>query len=447
VRKSLTSLILFLSFLAGCTPSAPVLPTPTPEPAPTLVPTPRPNSLYVNPGQSLGPISPLVYGSNYGPWAAVPAARLTEAEASGVTVLRFPGGEWGDRNDLKPYQIDAFMAFCQRLNATATINIRTMKGTPEAAAELVRYVNLERKYGIRYWAIGNEPQFYEAALGEPYGVDRFNREFRTLAAAMKAVDPGIQIIGPELTNFGPDPEKNPKDSTGKDWMIEFLRANGDIVDVVSIHRYPFPANNFAPARTMDDLRQDTAHWDPTLQYLRSLIQEETGRELPIAVTEANSDWTKANGGEATPDSFYNAIWWADSLGRMIRERVILVNHWILAYASGGWGLVAPAGPRPTYYVYQVYKNFGEELLYSASDVADVSIYAARRKDGALTLMVINLADSPQRVTLDIVGSAPQTASVILLDPTHNAADLGEQPFLDDDHLVLPPQSVTLYILK
>lgn len=444
--KTLNLILMLAVLLAGC--SAPAGAPAAPSSPPTAIPTPRPNILYVDPAKKLGDISPLVYGSNYGPWTAVPAARLADAQASALTVIRFPGGEWGDRNDLQPYQIDQFMAFCKSLNATATINVRTMNGTPEAAAELVRYVNIEKKYGIRYWAIGNEPQFYEKAMKEPYGVERFNREFRAMAAAMKAVDPTIQIIGPELTNFGPDPEKNPKDSEGKDWMIEFLRANGDVVDVVSIHRYPFPAHStFDPTRTIDDLRRDTPTWTATLRYLRDLVHQETGRDLPIAVTETNSDWTKTNGGEATPDSFYNAIWWADSLGRMIRERVLLVNIWIISYSSGGWSLVAPDGPRPTYYVYQLYKHFGEELLYSDSGIQDVTIYAARRKDGALTLIVINLTDTEQKVPLEIARGAPKTAQVILLDPAHMAADLGEQPFLTDGSLTLSAQSVTLYVLN
>jgi hypothetical protein len=454
--------ILFFVLLAGCAPALPAptpVPTeaipaatatlapPTPLPAPTTIPTAQPDILYVDPTLDLGPISPLVYGTNHGPWAAVPASRLEDAYNLPVTVIRFPGGEWGDRNILKPYEVDQFMDLCQRIGATATINVRTMTGTPEEAAELVRYVNIEKGYGIRYWAIGNEPQFYEGALGEPYTVERFNREFRAIALAMKAVDPTIQIVGPELTNFGPDPAENPKDSADKDWMIEFLRANGDIVDVVSIHRYPFPANAVAPARTVDDLRRDTANWTPTLRYLRDLVQAETGRDLPIAVTETNSDWSKAVGGIATPDSHYNAIWWADSLGRMIREEVILVNYWMISYNQGGWSLVTRDGPSPTYYVYEMYKHFGDQQVYSASGVANVSIYASRREDGSLTLMVINLADEEKRVRLEMTTNIPPTALVTLLDPEHNAVALGEQPFLLDGMLALPPQSVSLYVMQ
>ena len=115
--------------------------------------------------------------------------------------------------------------------------------------------------------------------------------------------------------------------------------------------------------------------------------------MPIAVTEFNSAYDKSVSGEATPDSHYNAIWVADVLGRMIKNGVFMANHWTLTSkgGSGGWGLVGAYEVYPTYYVYQLYKMFGNELVYSSSDDPDLSIYAARRADGALTVIVINLS--------------------------------------------------------
>jgi len=40
-------------------------------------------------------------------------------------------------------------------------------------------------------------------------------------------------------------------------------------------------------------------------------------------------------------------------------------------------------------MYQLYKKFGNEF-YSSSDGPDLSIYAAKREDGAITIMVINI---------------------------------------------------------
>jgi hypothetical protein len=111
---------------------------------PTVIPSPVPDVLYVNPLQSLGPISPLIYGSNYGPWLLVSVDMLPAAYDSGVTILRFPAGSWGDQNNVKTYQIDQFMAFAQKVGAIAIFNVRLLGGTPEQAAEMVRYTNIEK---------------------------------------------------------------------------------------------------------------------------------------------------------------------------------------------------------------------------------------------------------------------------------------------------------------
>ena len=132
-------------------------------------------------------------------------------------------------------------------------------------------------------------------------------------------------------------------------MVEFLEANGDMVDIVTYHRYPFPETRSSGNATIEDLRQDLPEWTRTVQYLRKLIQEKTGREIPIGVTETNSHYTPAVQGEGTPDSFYNAIWWADILGRMIAEQVLIVNHFLLTSTTagqGGWGLIARGEVRP-----------------------------------------------------------------------------------------------------
>ena len=71
----------------------------------------------MDPSTSLGSISPLVYGSNYGPWLVVSVGMLEAAYDSGVTILRFPGGSWGDNNNVTHLQIDQIMDFAGKLGA------------------------------------------------------------------------------------------------------------------------------------------------------------------------------------------------------------------------------------------------------------------------------------------------------------------------------------------
>ena len=438
--------------VTSTSPGTPLPPTQTLLASPTISSTPVPNVLVVDPGLNLGPISPYVFGSNISPYDMIPAGRMDDALNSGITNLRFPGGSWGDQNSVSDFQIDLFMEIFKQMGAMPVFMVRLENSTPQAAAQTVQYVNLEKKYGVLYWEIGNEPNLYASLPGMQYDTVRFNQDWRAFARAMKAVDPSIQLIGPEISQFTgvPNTDKYAKDIHGLDWMTEFLKANGDLVDVVSFHRYPFPRQATGPNATIDDLRLNGPQWTKAVTDLRQLIRNITGRDIPIAVTEGSSHYNNSVGGPATPDSFYNAIWWADVLGRMINENVFMVNQWDMSTSSGsgdGYGLLAIDKLRPTYYVYQLYKHFGRQRVFASSGVADVTIYAAQGGDGALTAMIINLSDQEQLVPLQIQGTHPAEADTWLFDASHNAVDLGEQPLSADGHLVLPPQSISLYIFK
>ena len=453
--------VLLIFFLSACAPSAPtaapviptVLPTPTTVPAPTSLPTPLPDTLFVDPSVSLGSISPLIYGSNYGPWLTVPFYNLQQAYDSGIKILRFPAGAWGDHNDVTHLQIDQFMDFANKMGATAIFHVRLLDGTPEQAAEMVRYTNLERKYNVQYWSIGNEPTLFDAEVktrGQSYDIERFNQEWRTFAEAMRKVDPNIKLVGPEINQFSFDPTPGATTNFSQrdeDWLIQFLKANGDLVDVVSFHRYPFPKSRVSGPPTLDELRQNSQEWDKILLHAQELIRQYAGRDLPIAVTEFNSAYDKSVGGDATPDSHYNAIWMADVLGRMIKNHVLMANEWALTAKGGfgGLGLVGSVDMYPAYYAYQMYKQFGNELIYSSSDDPDLSVYAAKRKDGALTVMIINLSLQEKTKNLQISDRTQIQAETWLFDPDHKAENTGIMEL--SGQVTVPAQSITLYIMQ
>lgn len=396
--------------------------------------------LYVDAGTSLGTISPYIYGASYGPWALVSPEMAPLAAESGIKLWRFPAGNWGDLNDIRPDQLDLFMIQAQAWGAEISISTRVVNGTPEQSAELVRYANIEKGYNIRYWTIGNEPTLYE-----DYTIERFNTEWRAHAEAMLAVDPNIILVGPEVHQYPSTETYAAYLEEMRLWVRGFLEANGDMVDVVSIHRYPFPISTMSSATT-DDLRLNAAETDTMIEILRADINEVMGRDLPIAITEMNSHYTNTGGGVASPDSFYNAIWWADVLGRFIEQKVDIVSYFALsASVTSGLGMLARYEPRPTYYTYLLYKQFGQELLTTTSPDNDTTIYAAKRDDGALTLIVVNLGPDERTLPLQIDDfTAAGDAEVWRLDAEHNAELLGEETL--GDSLTLLGASVTLYVI-
>ncbi len=267
---------------------------------------------------------------------------------------------------------------------------------------------------------------------------------------MRKVDPTIKLVGPEIHQFSFDPTPGATTNFSQreeDWLIQFLKANGDLVDVVSFHRYPFPKSRVSGPPTLDELRQNTQEWDQILLHAQELIRQYAGRDLPIAVTEFNSAYDKSVGGDATPDSHYNAIWMADVLGRMIKNHVFMANEWALTAKGGfgGLGLVGAVDMYPAYYAYQLYKKFGNELVFSASDDPDLSVYAAKREDGALTVMVINLSLEEKTKALQISGQDQIQAETWLFDPDHKAENMGIMEL--SGQVTVPAQSITLYIVQ
>ncbi|MBX3048900.1 MAG: hypothetical protein KIT46_01205 [Anaerolineales bacterium] len=434
--------------LAACVGPAPAPATqpavdasPTPAALPTFTPAvPVTHAgLYVDASLEQGLISPMVYGTNYGPWLFVPLQMQPAVAEANLGVIRYPGGNWGDRNDMDEWNLDQYIALTRQFGAEPYIHVRLLNGTAEKAAEIVRLLNVEKGYNVRYWSIGNEPNLF----GDGYEPEQFVREWRQWAEAMRAVDADIILIGPEVNQFYANPTQ-PHQLELERWMVEFLKANGDMVDVVSFHRYPFPSSQLAGPPSADELRTASAEWDQLIPYVRDLIRQHTGRDIPVAVTEANSSWAASSGGDTTLDSHLNAIWWGDALGRMIRGGAYMVNQFALA---GDFGMLTNYDVRPIYHVYQMYKAFGQERLYASSDDPLVSIFASRRADGALVLMVINLAAEAREMALQIDSlDLPATAEVTLFDKDHPAEALTPLQVSEGIRLQLTPESMLLLVL-
>ncbi|NJL54995.1 hypothetical protein HC928_07260 [bacterium] len=388
-------------------------------------------------------VSPFAFGANFGPLSTIPFDLFGAAQESGITFLRFPGGRWGDLNDLRSFHIDTYMATVQLMGVEPSIHVRLENGTPEAAAELVRYTNIEKEYGVTYWYIGNEPNLFD-----DYTVAEMVVQWRAIAEAMKAVDPSIILIGPELSQWNGTPEVDPVDPDGVDWLRGFLQANGDIVDIVAVHRYPFPRSQANPVSTVDELRANTPEWGQIVENLRRVVLEETGRDLPVGITEASSHWSASVQGEASPDSHFHAIWWADSLGRLLEDSPYIVAYYELQTPTsrGGWGLLGNYEVRPTYYVYQLYQQFGSDMVQSESSAAYLSVFASLREDGALTVIAVNRGDADAAAAVDIAGFEGDIVQTQVFTE-EIPAELVDNTYWVDGILTMPPRSAALFVLQ
>lgn len=420
---------------------------------PTSTPAGPPSVLWVDITHDLGTLSPYVLGGNHGPWSEFSLDAFEKVIDLGVTFMRWPGGNWGDRNDTRQMMVDTYMGQIQKIGAEPSISVRVPGSTPEKAAALVRYVNIIKGYNVKYWNIGNEPNLYdnEAALNleVQWTPELYAKTWREFALAMRAVDPTIKFYGPDISQFIGDPNADtPSEGDALDYLREFLRVNGDMVDVVTVHRYPFPTCMNCGSPTWEELRANTVEWENTLPNLRRIIKEVTGKDLPVGVTEYNSSWSSATGTDTSPDSFYSALWLAEIQGRLIRNRPEILTIWQLKNNSGGLGLLTSFDAHPSYYAFVMWKKFGNHLLYANSDTEYVSVFAAKRDNGAVTVMITNLNGTDIKKPLQLnQGDALKLSEAYLFDAAHNAEAIDLPAFTNGAEVTLPKESVTLFIFK
>jgi hypothetical protein len=130
-----------------------------------------------------------------------------------------------------------------------------------------------------------------------------------------------------------------------------------------------------------------------------------------------------------------------------------MTHFLLTSKDnqGGYGLIGNGTVRPSYYVYQLYQRFGSERLYSASGDELVQLLAARRDDGALTLLAINRNPETAEMPLTLLGHPGGTAELFRMDEARVADGTAGQPagtaeVRDGGTLTLPGYSMTLFVL-
>lgn len=387
--------------------------TPTPTQTPTLTPIPDPYAPVAVLGGSRGysrravlnvkpvpdlQISPALFGLNY--WVPPFGQQVRDELAPlNVVVLR-RGGETLELEPTNWDDIDRFILDARAMGTEPLLQVPYAGSNPAAAARMVRYVNVEKKYDVRLWSIGNEEDKNKRGGAK----EKWINSWRSFHDAMKAVDPNILIFGPEYA------QAYDVNDPANDWLTPFLRANGDIVDVVSLHRYPFNGGQTNPTVLIGDALGTARR----IRALRDNIKRITGRDIPLAFTEINLSDNWREGGEGSSASFSAGLWMAETLGQMAEAGVEMVNIWN-ARSNDSLGLVArPAEvKRPTYFALQMYSNYGDRLVPLASHVSNITAHAARdSRTGAVTIVLVNRSRNAIPFKLDFNSNQdPQQGAV------------------------------------
>ena len=389
----------------------------------------------VDAGQVVRTVDARLFGINTAIWDGLldTAETVSTLRELGVQALRFPGGSlsdeyhWalnaiGTNGGTCPTSFANFVHVATNLQVQAFITVNYGSGTPEEAAAWVRCANVTNHCDFKYWEIGNENygNWEHEENSPPHNAVAYARRAKEYFRQMKAADPCIKIGGvvtgswKERAGILLDALKQMRLGTFiaegyQGWntkMLATLKQLGVTPDWVSLHRYP---QNIGVCENDAGLLQSTTWWTAEAAALRRQLRTYFGTantNVELLCTENNS--MSQNTGKQTT-SLVNGLYLADSFGQIAQTELNSFLWWDLrnnqdphsnnSSALYGWrpygdhGIMSGNDTRyPTFYTFKLLKYFargGDRIVRATSNNKLLSVYAARRADGTLTILVIN----------------------------------------------------------
>jgi alpha-L-arabinofuranosidase len=407
-----------------------------------LIAAPKPATVQVsvNASQTVRTVSGRVFGINVGGGDGDLNTPVTKAILNdiGSTVLRWPGGSYGDIYHYanEPWDTGAtsprtwgsfskdFIALATNTHSQAFIIVNYGTSTPEEAAYAVRMFNITNQCNFKYWEVGNEingtwePDYNTNAPYKAHDPWTYAMRFKDYYTQMKAVDPTIKIgavIEPSedsYVNNTDHPVVNPRTGvTHNGWsavMLAYMRSNNCIPDFVVEHNYG-PA-----AGDTQDLLYPKG-WAADAAALRQMLNDYLGDAATNVTLEVTENGT---GGDRQNVSLPGGLFYADSIGQILQTEFNSRVWWDLRNGHGfvdnpdpafyGWrtnangsvlsdggiiyGLGGAGNLYPTYYCAKLMPKFatdGDTVVRATSDYPLLATYAVKRTNGTLTLLVIN----------------------------------------------------------
>ncbi len=355
-----------------------------------------------------------------------------------------------DGTFLKAMGFDEFIAVCKRQGIEPFIVINaasyTYNGGPtyetlkQSAVEWVRYANITKNYGVKYWQIGNEVEHKNA-----FTMDAYTNLFIDFATAMKAIDPTIKVGTGVLNN--------------NNWNKNVLTKAGNLCDFISNHQYQWTE---LPTGGFRMWHKDNSILVSNTQSAQTLLNRDflNRPELEIHVTETNVT------GIGFPDQdiidLYKALYWFEmNMNHLSFKNVKYTYYWGTHSPWGGEtdpggvstllensnaNTVRPAG--------KVIQLINENIKKRWVDVTrvhgNVRSYATVSDDGnKMSVFVLNKNLYPEKINLNIsnynIGGSVVEKIVFTgnhfndTDPQITKESLDSSP----DQLTLDPLSITI----
>jgi len=411
-----------------------------------------------------------MFGVNTAVWDGVFSDSQTLATLQGMDArfLRFPGGSssddyiWTNNTSTEgavagSTTFDDFAVQALAINAQVVITTNYGTGTPALAAQWVQYSNVTKGYGFKYWEIGNEcygtwEDDTQAVTHDPY---TYAMRAVQYIHAMKAVDPTIKIgmvavPGEDaFINNSNHPATNPvTKAVHNGWtpvMLTTLASQGVYPDFLIYHNYEQNAGGENDSSLLQSEVASTVGnntWRGAAADLRGQLTDylgaTAGNPIELVVTENNS--VSTNPGKQSV-SLVNALYYADSVANLMQTEFNGMIWWDLHNGPGtggnnsstlyGWRMYGDYGVEsggagsadpvahdkyPSYYTFRLLQHFaraGDTVITASSNAALLSAYATKRKDGSLSLLVINKSPTATNsATIALTGFSPQATATV-----------------------------------
>jgi hypothetical protein len=460
----------------------------------------------IDAGEALREINPMFFGVNTLFWIEDDASRadgkitkLLREMPCGF--MRFPGGEVADNfhwktnrlDDINHFpksdgpdklSVDKFIPWCREIGAEPVFVVNLESGFKSSdveagvreAADWVRYSNIEKKYGVRFWEIGNESNLRGTRF--PLTAREYGEAVVRFSKAMKAVDPSIRIgaLGPRGLDEGQQIEAVPegelprlrllgktkrleeiakimedaKPRKPRPWWPTVARIAGAQMDFAIIHQYSSP-------KTWEHYEQSPITEGENVAALHRFFEKQfPDRTIPIALTEWNTNKMSEVQGIG------QALMLAEKIGGYLEGGVDMANHWPMRYPSREWNSrslldLETNEPRPPYHVMQLFaSNIGARLLKCESSNPKVYACAGQSEAGdAVAVFLVNksLEKAGIEARIAVSGLGPLTAEAVTLtapnleDVEFDRRALPVQRDGEGWTCQLPPHSLTMIRLS
>jgi hypothetical protein len=323
----------------------------------------------------------------------------SNVKLSNAAIIRF-GGIQPDRNCPTNFQyikmIDSIRA--KGMEPVMQVPFHNNLYTPQQAAAIVQYVNITRGKNVKYWIIGNEPD-YEYSYTTSAQVAAY---FRPFASAMKAADPSILTIGPECSWFntniinGLTTPNGPDDITGTDMNGRYY------CDIISFHYYPFNGTQtYAQVLTkinlVNGLNANLATLNSRLANCNAAHNRTGLNALRSAITEANVNTQNPPADNiygVGSNSFLGGQFIAEVYDAGMKNGVHFISVWSVIEGSNnslnvGYLDVTNGNKKSMFWHYKLLAdNFSGNYLSAVSTQSNVKVFGCQNAQ-SISVMILN----------------------------------------------------------